>query len=235
MPLRITRRDEQADAEREVDGDDHPLVRGVHRRMCPAKAARPEIEHERQEQREERAGGDHDDPQVEEPGLGLHPVNHSNVPRRCNRIERPSGRCEDRGRCPSTLTSPCTSSTSNRSSPTGASSAYAWRAHSFCVRSIRRSARRRVERVTGLSRLGKRIVLRLEDASFLVLHLMIAGRLRWRPARSQDRRQGRPGGVRLRNRYAARHRGELQEARLAPLRARRGRPCARTIPAVSRS
>jgi formamidopyrimidine-DNA glycosylase len=37
------------------------------------------------------------------------------------------------------------------------------------------------QRVTGLSRLGKRIVVRLESASFLVVHLMIAGRLRWRP------------------------------------------------------
>ncbi|HEX6104107.1 MAG TPA: DNA-formamidopyrimidine glycosylase family protein [Gemmatimonadales bacterium] len=35
--------------------------------------------------------------------------------------------------------------------------------------------------VTGLSRLGKRIVLELEDELFLVIHLMIAGRLRWRP------------------------------------------------------
>jgi formamidopyrimidine-DNA glycosylase len=37
------------------------------------------------------------------------------------------------------------------------------------------------QRVAGLSRLGKRIVVRLESASFLVVHLMIAGRLRWRP------------------------------------------------------
>jgi formamidopyrimidine-DNA glycosylase len=36
------------------------------------------------------------------------------------------------------------------------------------------------KRVTGLRRLGKRIVLELEDDLFLVLHLMIAGRLRWR-------------------------------------------------------
>jgi formamidopyrimidine-DNA glycosylase len=35
--------------------------------------------------------------------------------------------------------------------------------------------------VTSLSRLGKRIVLGLDDDLFLVLHLMIAGRLRWRP------------------------------------------------------
>jgi formamidopyrimidine-DNA glycosylase len=35
-------------------------------------------------------------------------------------------------------------------------------------------------RVTGFRRLGKRIVFELEDELFLVLHLMIAGRLRWR-------------------------------------------------------
>src|SRR5262245_61200522 len=35
--------------------------------------------------------------------------------------------------------------------------------------------------VTGLRRLGKRIVIELTDEHFLVLHLMIAGRLRWRP------------------------------------------------------
>jgi formamidopyrimidine-DNA glycosylase len=37
------------------------------------------------------------------------------------------------------------------------------------------------KRVIGLRRLGKRIVLELEDDLFLVIHLMIAGRLRWRP------------------------------------------------------
>src|SRR5947208_16452964 len=36
--------------------------------------------------------------------------------------------------------------------------------------------------VSGLRRLGKRIVVGLESALFLVLHLMIAGRLHWRPA-----------------------------------------------------
>ena len=35
-------------------------------------------------------------------------------------------------------------------------------------------------RVLGLRRLGKRIVLELEQELFLVLHLMVAGRLRWR-------------------------------------------------------
>ncbi len=36
------------------------------------------------------------------------------------------------------------------------------------------------KKVTGLRRLGKRIVLALEDDLFLVIHLMIAGRLRWK-------------------------------------------------------
>ena len=36
--------------------------------------------------------------------------------------------------------------------------------------------------VQGVTRLGKRIVLSLDDDLFLVLHLMIAGRLRWRNA-----------------------------------------------------
>ncbi len=36
--------------------------------------------------------------------------------------------------------------------------------------------------VTGLRRLGKRIVLALEHERFVVIHLMIAGRLRWHPA-----------------------------------------------------
>jgi formamidopyrimidine-DNA glycosylase len=36
------------------------------------------------------------------------------------------------------------------------------------------------KRVTGLRRLGKRIVIGLEDDLFLVIHLMIAGRLHWK-------------------------------------------------------
>lgn len=35
--------------------------------------------------------------------------------------------------------------------------------------------------VTGTRRLGKRIVLALTDERFVIIHLMIAGRLRWRP------------------------------------------------------
>jgi formamidopyrimidine-DNA glycosylase len=36
--------------------------------------------------------------------------------------------------------------------------------------------------VTGVERLGKRIVIETEVALFLVIHLMIAGRFRWKPA-----------------------------------------------------
>jgi formamidopyrimidine-DNA glycosylase len=38
------------------------------------------------------------------------------------------------------------------------------------------------KRVVGLQRLGKRIAFEFENELYLVLHLMIAGRLRWRPA-----------------------------------------------------
>lgn len=36
------------------------------------------------------------------------------------------------------------------------------------------------KKVIGLQRIGKRIVIELEDQLFLVLHLMIAGRLHWK-------------------------------------------------------
>jgi len=51
----------------------------------------------------------------------------------------------------------------------------------FLLRSVDppvESARGR--RVTGCERLGKRLVLALEEELFLVLHLMVSGRLRWR-------------------------------------------------------
>jgi len=37
------------------------------------------------------------------------------------------------------------------------------------------------KRVTGVHRLGKRVVIALEEDLFLAIHLMIAGRLHWRP------------------------------------------------------
>jgi formamidopyrimidine-DNA glycosylase len=41
------------------------------------------------------------------------------------------------------------------------------------------------KRVKGTSRLGKRIVIELEDELFLILHLMIAGRLHWKAPGAQ--------------------------------------------------
>ena len=56
-------------------------------------------------------------------------------------------------------------------------------ANPFILRSVDPSPAEVAGRtVTGLSRLGKRIVIALEDELFVVLHLMIAGRLHWRAA-----------------------------------------------------
>jgi len=55
-------------------------------------------------------------------------------------------------------------------------------AHPFLLRSVEPAPSEAEGRsVTGLRRLGKRLVIALEGDIFLVLHLMIAGRLRWKP------------------------------------------------------
>jgi formamidopyrimidine-DNA glycosylase len=48
------------------------------------------------------------------------------------------------------------------------------------------------KRVAGVQRVGKRIVIALEDGPYLVLHLMIAGRLRWLEAKDKP-----PGRITL--------------------------------------
>jgi len=54
-------------------------------------------------------------------------------------------------------------------------------ANPFVLRTVEPALERAEGRtVTALRRVGKRIVLGLEDDLFLVIHLMIAGRLRWR-------------------------------------------------------
>ncbi|MCA9283640.1 MAG: hypothetical protein KDA22_00385 [Phycisphaerales bacterium] len=58
-------------------------------------------------------------------------------------------------------------------------------------------------RVTDVRRLGKRIVIAFEGEFFLVIHLMIAGRLRWEDG-AAIRRPARPGG-----------RSRLEQARFA--------------------
>ncbi len=47
------------------------------------------------------------------------------------------------------------------------------------------------KKVLGLRRLGKRIVFELEGGLFLVIHLMIAGRLRWTDAKAKPKLPGR--------------------------------------------
>jgi formamidopyrimidine-DNA glycosylase len=74
-------------------------------------------------------------------------------------------------------------------------------------------------RVQGLRRLGKRIILELEEEVFLVLHLMIAGRLRWRSrGAAVPRRVGLaafdfPGGTLLLTEAGTTHRASLHLAR----------------------
>jgi formamidopyrimidine-DNA glycosylase len=56
----------------------------------------------------------------------------------------------------------------------------------FVLRSVSPSvAEVEGKRVRGLRRLGKRVVLALDDELFVVIHLMIAGRLRWRAGGSK--------------------------------------------------
>ena len=54
-------------------------------------------------------------------------------------------------------------------------------ANPFLLRSVSPTLREAEGRkVVGLRRLGKRIVIAMEGELFLVIHLMIAGRFRWR-------------------------------------------------------
>jgi formamidopyrimidine-DNA glycosylase len=54
--------------------------------------------------------------------------------------------------------------------------------HPFVLRSVEPPlVETHGRRVTGLRRVGKRIVIALEGELFLVIHLMIAGRLHWKP------------------------------------------------------
>jgi formamidopyrimidine-DNA glycosylase len=51
--------------------------------------------------------------------------------------------------------------------------------------------------VRGLRRLGKRIVIELDDAYFVVIHLMIAGRLHWKPATADAADKGPRGAGKI--------------------------------------
>ena len=114
---------------------------------------------------------------------------------------------------------PMSPSTSKRSS--GASSGTGWSEIRLeqSVRASHRGAARRGRRRDGASvgvrRLGKRIVIALEGELFLVLHLMIAGRLRWLARGSQAAGAYHAGDLRVRHRRAGVHRSGHAQARLA--------------------
>ncbi|MES2179128.1 MAG: DNA-formamidopyrimidine glycosylase family protein [Gemmatimonadota bacterium] len=62
----------------------------------------------------------------------------------------------------------------------------------FILRTVDPSLNELIGRsVTGVSRLGKRIVFAFDDDLFLVIHLMIAGRFRWFPAGARKKLPGR--------------------------------------------
>jgi formamidopyrimidine-DNA glycosylase len=93
----------------------------------------------------------------------------------------------------------------------------------FLLRSVEPSlSEARGRRVRQMRRLGKRIVFCLEGDLFLVLHLMIAGRLRWKEAGARiPRRLGSaaldfPGGTLLVTEAGTRKRASLHMVRGAP-------------------
>ena len=73
--------------------------------------------------------------------------------------------------------------------------------------------------IRGVRRLGKRIVFAFEDAYFVVLHLMIAGRLHWKPVAAPiPRRAGLaaldfPNGTLLLTEASTKHRASLHVVR----------------------
>ena len=73
--------------------------------------------------------------------------------------------------------------------------------------------------IRGVRRLGKRIVFALDDAYFVVLHLMIAGRLHWKPVAAPiPRRAGLaaldfPSGTLLLTEASTKHRASLHVVR----------------------
>ena len=90
----------------------------------------------------------------------------------------------------------------------------------FVLRSAAPPASELVGRVvTGVRRLGKRIVFALDGAYFVVLHLMIAGRLHWKPAGAPiPRRAGLaafdfPNGTLLLTEAGTKHRASLHVVR----------------------
>ena len=69
--------------------------------------------------------------------------------------------------------------------------------------------------VRELRRIGKRIAIGVEGDLWLVLHLMIAGRLHWRAARSKAGRTPESGSFRFSQRLSRAHRSRHKASRIA--------------------
>ena len=83
--------------------------------------------------------------------------------------------------------------------------------------------------VIGLRRIGKRIAIGFEGDLWLVLHLMIAGRLHWKAGRERNCRQAGAGAFRLHRRQPAADRSRVAAAGVAARgRGRRRAPRARS-------
>lgn len=75
--------------------------------------------------------------------------------------------------------------------------------------------------VTDYHRMGKRIIFELEDELFIVLHLMIAGRLRWRPPETKIPKRNGLGAFDFENgRVLLTEAGKKRRARLHMVRGR---------------
>ena len=114
---------------------------------------------------------------------------------------------------------------------------------SCCARSTRRCRRSRISACVDVRRLGKRIVIAFDDELFLVIHLMVAGRLRWLAERQKP--PGRitlalfdfPNGTLALTEAGTKRRASLHVVRgaAALARIRHGRPRSRSAPTSQRS
>ena len=98
---------------------------------------------------------------------------------------------------------------------TGAAQASSCSTPSCCAPRCRRSRIVEGRRVRRRERLGKRIVFELEGELFLVIHLMIAGRLRWLEPEAKLPGRIALAALRFRQRHAAAHRSRHAAPRVA--------------------
>ncbi len=89
--------------------------------------------------------------------------------------------------------------------------------------------------VRELRRIGKRIAIGVDGQLWLVLHLMIAGRLHWKAPQAKLAGRNATPRPRLSQRNSRAHRGWLEAARVAVCSARRRSAAAQWIPVAWRS